>query len=107
MANFASQNLSAKTAVIIQDNSSDYAKGLAKNFKETFTAAGGTIVAEEGYVAKDKDFNAILTKIKGQQFDVIFLPGYYQEAGLIIKQARDLEITQRFLVQTDLTLRFY
>lgn len=97
MANFASQNLSAKSAVIIQDNSSDYAKGLAKNFKETFTAAGGTIVAEEGYVAKDKDFNAILTSIKGKQFDVIFLPGYYQEAGLIIKQARDLGITQPVL----------
>lgn len=97
MANFASQNLKAKTAVIIQDNSSDYAKGLAKNFKETFTAAGGTIVAEEGYVAKDKDFNAILTSIKGKKFDVIFLPGYYQEAGLIIKQARDLGITQPVL----------
>ena len=96
MANFAAQNLSAKSAVIIQDNSSDYAKGLAKNFKETFTAAGGTIVAEEGYVAKDKDFNAILTSIKGKDFDVIFLPGYYQEAGLIIKQARDLGITARF-----------
>lgn len=97
MANFASQNLSAKSAVIIQDNSSDYAKGLAKNFKETFTAAGGTIVAEEGYVAKDKDFNAILTSVKGKQFDVIFLPGYYQEAGLIIKQARALGITQPIL----------
>lgn len=97
MANFAANNLSAKTAVIIQDNSSDYAKGLAKNFKETFTKAGGTIVAEEGYVAKDKDFNAILTSVKGKQFDVIFLPGYYQEAGLIIKQARDLGITQPVL----------
>lgn len=97
MANFASQNLSAKSAVIIKDNSSDYAKGLAKNFKETFTAAGGTIVSEEGYVAKDKDFNAILTSIKGKQFDVIFLPGYYQEAGLIIKQARELGITQPVL----------
>jgi len=92
MANFALNNLQAKKAVIIQDKSSDYAAGLAKNFKETFTAAGGEIVAEEGYVAKDKDFNAILTKIKGKQFDVIFLPGYYQEAGLIIKQARALDI---------------
>ncbi|MDP4114387.1 MAG: ABC transporter substrate-binding protein, partial [Bacillota bacterium] len=97
MANFASQNLSAKSAVIIADNSSDYAKGLAKNFKETFTKSGGTIVDEEAYVAKDKDFNAILTKIKGKQFDVIFLPGYYQEAGLIIKQARELGITQPIL----------
>jgi len=92
MANFALNNLSAKKAVIIKDNSSDYGKGLAENFKKTFEAAGGTIVAEEGYVAKDKDFNAILTKIKGKEFDVIFLPGYYQEAGLIIKQARGLGI---------------
>jgi branched-chain amino acid transport system substrate-binding protein len=93
MANFALNNLKAKTAVIIKDNSSDYAKGLAENFKKTFEAAGGKVVAEEGYVAKDKDFNAVLTKIKGQSFDVIFLPGYYEEAGLIIKQARDLGIT--------------
>lgn len=92
MANFASVNLSAKKAVIIKDNSSDYGKGLAENFKATFEASGGIIVAEEGYVGKDKDFNAILTKIKGQEFDVIFIPGYYQEAGLIIKQARDLGI---------------
>ena len=92
MANFASGNLSATKAVIIKDNSSDYGKGLAENFRSTFEASGGTIVAEEGYVGKDKDFNAILTKIKGQDFDVIFIPGYYQEAGLIIKQARDLGI---------------
>ena len=93
MANFASNNLGATKAVIIQDKSSDYAAGLAKNFKATFTAAGGEIVAEEGYVAKDKDFNAILTNIKGKKFDVIFLPGYYSEAGLVIKQARGLGIT--------------
>jgi len=93
MANFASTNLSAKKAVIIKDNSSDYGKGLAENFRKTFEDSGGTIVAEEGYVGKDKDFNAILTKIKGQEFDVIFIPGYYQEAGLIIKQARGLGIT--------------
>ncbi|HHW30680.1 MAG TPA: ABC transporter substrate-binding protein [Clostridiaceae bacterium] len=88
MANFALNNLSAKKAVIIMDSSSDYGKGLAENFQETFEAGGGTIVAKEAYVAKDTDFNAILTKIKGQDFDVIFIPGYYNEAGLIIKQAR-------------------
>lgn len=97
MANFALNNLEAQKAVVIQDKSSDYAAGLAKNFKETFTASGGEIVAEEGYVAKDKDFNAILTSIKGKDFDVIFLPGYYQEAGLVIKQARDLDITAPIL----------
>lgn len=88
MANFAFKNLSKKKAVIIMDSSSDYGKGLAENFQKTFEAAGGTIVSKEAYVAKDTDFNAILTKIKGKDFDVIFIPGYYNEAGLIIKQAR-------------------
>jgi branched-chain amino acid transport system substrate-binding protein len=92
MASFANGNLNATKAVIIQDKSSDYAEGLAKNFISTFEGAGGTIVAHEGYVAKDKDFKSILTSIKGKDFDVIFLPGYYQEAGLVIKQARELGI---------------
>ena len=70
------------------DSSSDYGKGLAANFVKTFEDGGGTIVAQEAYVTNDTDFNAILTKIKGQDFDVIFIPGYYNEAGLIIKQAR-------------------
>ncbi len=89
MASFAAENLGAQSAVIIKDTSSDYAKGLAENFVANFP---GTIVAEEGYVAGDTDFNAILTKIKDLDFDVIYLPGYYSEVGLIIKQARALGI---------------
>jgi branched-chain amino acid transport system substrate-binding protein len=92
MASFALGNLNAKNAVIIQDKSSDYAEGLARNFTDTFEAGGGSIVAHEGYVSKDRDFKSILTSIKGKNFDVIFLPGYYQEAGLVIKQARELGI---------------
>ncbi len=88
MANYALNNLSKKKAVVIMDSSSDYGKGLAENFIRTFEEAGGTIVATESYVAKDTDFNAILTSIKSLDFDVIFIPGYYEEAGLIIKQAR-------------------
>lgn len=97
MANFATKNRSATSAVIIKDTSSDYAKGLAENFAKTFTENGGTIVGEEGYVAGDTDFNSILTRIKGMDFDVIYLPGYYNEAGLIIKQAREQGITQPVL----------
>jgi len=88
MANYALKNMSATKAVIIMDNSSDYGKGLAENFTKTFEAGGGKIVATEAFVGGDTDFNAILTKIKGPDFDVIFIPGYYNEAGLIIKQAR-------------------
>jgi len=88
MANFALTNLVRKKAVVIMDSSSDYGKGLAENFIKTYEAGGGKIVAKEAYVSGDTDFNAIITKIKGMDFDVIWIPGYYNEAGLIIKQAR-------------------
>lgn len=92
MANYVAKEKGAKTAVIVKDISSDYGKGLAENFKKTFEAAGGQVVAEESYSAGDTDFNAILTRLKGQEFDVMYIPGYYNEAGLIIKQARALGI---------------
>ncbi len=93
MANYAASKLNAKTAVVLKDTSSDYAKGLADNFDKQFTAKGGQVVATEAYTAKQTDFNAVLTKLKGQQFDIMYVPGYYEELGLIIKQARALGIT--------------
>lgn len=89
LAKFATENLNAKKVVIIGDNSSDYAIGLTKSFKDTYQ---GTIVKEETFTAGDKDFQAILTKIKDLDYDAIYIPGYYSEAGLIIKQARELGI---------------
>jgi branched-chain amino acid transport system substrate-binding protein len=89
-ANFAANTLNIKNAAIFADSSSDYSKGLSKSFKETFEAAGGTIVAEEAYVAKDTDFRATLTRILSKKPDFVFIPGYYEEVGLIVKQAREL-----------------
>lgn len=93
MADFAIEDLKVKNAAIFGSTSDDYAKGLAKYFKEEFTAKGGTIVAEEGFVNGDKDFRATLTKIKGTNPDFIYVPGYYTEVAVLIKQARELGIT--------------
>jgi branched-chain amino acid transport system substrate-binding protein len=90
MAQFAAVDLGKKSAALLVNSTSDYSKGLAKNFKDTFTKAGGTIITEQAYQAKDTDFKAVLTKIKGSNPDVIYLPGYYEEVGLIVKQARSL-----------------
>lgn len=92
MANFASDNLGKSKAVILGDQSSDYAKGLAETFNEQFKKNGGTIVSHEAYVKGEKDFNSVLTLIAQKDFDVLFIPGYYEEVGLIIKQARELGI---------------
>lgn len=91
-ANFAINELGAKNVAIYADNASDYAKGLAASFKETVEANGGTVVIEEAYVAKDVDFKSTLTNIKGKNPDFIFIPGYYEEVGLIVKQAREIGI---------------
>lgn len=91
-ANFAANELKIKNVAIYADSSSDYAKGLAKSFKETFEEAGGKIVAEEAYVTKDTDFRSTLTRIKSAKPDFIFIPGYYEEVGLIVKQAREMGI---------------
>lgn len=93
MANFASKSLNAKTAAIYIDNSSDYSKGLAQFFEEAFVKNGGKIVAKEAFLQKDQDFKATLTKIKATNPDVIFVPGYYEEVGKIVKQARELGVT--------------
>ena len=97
MAKFAIENLKAKTAVIYIDNSSDYSKSLGQVFKEKFEAAGGKVVMEEAFLQKDQDFKAALTKIKTANADVIFIPAYYEEVGKIVKQARELGITQPLL----------
>lgn len=91
-ANFATNELSAKNVAIYADNASDYAKGLAKSFKEQIEENGGTVVSEEAYVADDTDFKSTLTRIKSKNPDFIFIPGYYEEVGLIVKQARELGI---------------
>lgn len=89
-ANFASGELKAKNVAIYSDSSSDYAKGLAASFKDQIEKNGGKVIIHENYVAKDVDFKATLTRIKGENPDFIFIPGYYEEVGLIVKQAREL-----------------
>ena len=97
MAKFASENLKAKTAVVYYDNSSDYSKSLAKVFQEKFEAAGGKVLMQEAFVAKDQDFKATLTKLKDANADIMFVPAYYEEVGKIVKQARELGMNMPIL----------
>ncbi len=93
IAQFAAKSLNAKTAAIMVDRKNDYSTGLEKVINETFTRMGGKIVATQSYQEGDQDFNAQLTSLKGANPEVIFVPGYYNDVGLIAKQARDKGIT--------------
>jgi branched-chain amino acid transport system substrate-binding protein len=90
MAKFAAKSLNAKTAAILGDVNSDYSKGLTQFFEEEFTKQGGKIVAKEAYTQTDPDFKGQLTKIRELKPDVLYIPGYYGQVGIIAKQAREL-----------------
>ncbi|MFS9158190.1 ABC transporter substrate-binding protein [Streptococcus gordonii] len=89
LSKYVTDNLKAKKVVLYYDNSSDYAKGIAKAFQEEYK---GEIVATETFASKDTDFQAALTKFKGKDFDALVVPGYYTEAGKIVNQARGIGI---------------
>src|SRR5688572_2288306 len=93
LARFAKNTLKSKNAAVITDVSQAYAVGLAEYFKAPFIKDGGRIAAEQKFSGGDKDFKAQLTAIKAANPDAIFVPGYYTEAALICRQARELGIT--------------
>lgn len=96
-ANFAINNLKAKTAFIMLDQSNDYVKGLAEFFEKAFTEKGGKIVGKESYTSKDTDFSAILAKVAEAKPDIVYLPDYYNIVNLAYKQAKEKGITAPFM----------
>ncbi len=97
MAKFAANTLKAKTAAILGDVNSDYSKGLTQFFEEEFTKLGGKVLAKEAYTQTDPDFKGQLTKIRNLKPDVIYIPGYYGQVGIIAKQARELDMNMPLL----------
>ncbi len=97
MAAFAANELKAKRVAVISSVSNAYSVGLAKFFRERFVSGGGVIPVEQKYSEGDKDFRAQLTAIRAAGCDAVFVPGYYTEAALIVRQARELGITVPFL----------
>lgn len=92
IASFARNNLQAATAAQLVDVRNDYSVGLAQAFRESFVRNGGRVVAELKYSEGDSDFSAQLTAIRPLDPDVLVVPGYYTDAGLIARQARALGI---------------
>jgi branched-chain amino acid transport system substrate-binding protein len=92
MAKFAVENLKLKKVAILRDMKSDYSVGLADFFSQKLKELGGQVVAEASYQSGDVDFKAQLTQIKSKAPEVLYIPGYYTEVGLIARQARELGI---------------
>jgi branched-chain amino acid transport system substrate-binding protein len=82
-ANFADKNIA------FVDDKTAYGKGLAEETKKAMNEAGKKEAMEESITAGEKDYSALVSKLKQANIDVLYFGGYHTEAGLIIRQMRD------------------
>jgi branched-chain amino acid transport system substrate-binding protein len=80
-------NVGSKIAIV--HDKTPYGKGLADEFKRQLNTRGVTETMYEAITAGDKDFTALITKMKNAGIDLIYLGGYHTEAGLIARQAKE------------------
>lgn len=88
-ARYCADKLGIKRAAVIHDKTA-YGQGIAEEFKKEFESQKGKIVSFDGIDMGDKDFKALLTRIKGTKPSIIYFGGMYTECGLIAKQAKEL-----------------
>ena len=85
----ALQKLGAKRIALLHDSSA-YSKGLADEIHGILKAQKANVVFFDALTPKEQDYSAILTKLKGSNPDVVFFTGYYPEAGLLLKQKKQM-----------------
>jgi branched-chain amino acid transport system substrate-binding protein len=97
MARFAIDHLHALRGIVFTDIKQDYSIGVAAELKSYYRRDGGRLLSELSFSSGDTDFRAQLSTVKTEHPDVIFLPAYYTEAALILRQARQLGIMTPFV----------
>jgi branched-chain amino acid transport system substrate-binding protein len=85
---YLASHFADKNIAIIDDKTA-YGKGLAEETRKAMNAAGKQEVLTESYTAGEKDYSALVSKLKQANVDVLYLGGYHTEAGLIVRQMRD------------------
>jgi len=96
-AKFAKDTLKATKSAILYDQAQAYSAGLADYYEKAFKQLGGEIVTKQAYTGGNLEISAQLQAIKGANAEVVFVPGYYSDAGTIIRKGREAGITAKFL----------
>jgi branched-chain amino acid transport system substrate-binding protein len=97
MARFAHERLGAKTAVVLKNISEEYSVALADRFINSFEEIGGRLLWEGAYKGTAVSFEDILEEVRGVDTDVLFIPGYARDSGLLVQQAVNMGIRSVFL----------
>jgi branched-chain amino acid transport system substrate-binding protein len=95
-AEFVAGKLKKKRVAIIHDKTA-YGQGVAEEFQKKFVELGGEVISFDGIQVGDKDFKALLTRIKGRNPEVLYFGGIYNEGGLLVRQSRELGLKALFL----------
>jgi branched-chain amino acid transport system substrate-binding protein len=85
---FLADKFKGKKIAIIHDNSA-YGKGLADETKKAMNAAGTTETLYTAYVAGERDYSALISRMKQAGIEVIYVGGYHTATGLIARQAKE------------------
>lgn len=85
---YAKNQLNIKSAYIMHDKQA-YGQGLADEVKKQFEKDGVQVLGYEGVTAGEKDYSAVINQIIAAKPDMIYFGGYYSDAGIIVKQARE------------------
>jgi branched-chain amino acid transport system substrate-binding protein len=83
--------------VAILDDKSAYGQGLANETQKNFEAAGQKTALRETYTQKEKDFSALISKMKEAKIDAVYIGGYHNDVGLMVRQAREQGFNAAFI----------
>ena len=95
-ANFVRHQLHLEKACIVHDKT-PYGQGLAEEFQKEFLALGGKTISFDGIAVGDKDFKALLTRLQSLKPDVLYFGGTYNEGGLVVRQARQMNFAATYV----------
>ncbi|HET9843132.1 MAG TPA: branched-chain amino acid ABC transporter substrate-binding protein [Gammaproteobacteria bacterium] len=87
-AEFIHQNLKASRVAVVHDKDT-YGKGLADAMRSRLEELGGKVSLYEGLTRGEKDFNALITKLKHVNADALYFGGLHTEAGPLVRQLRN------------------
>jgi branched-chain amino acid transport system substrate-binding protein len=97
MARFAFEEIGGRTAVVMTNVNEEYSMTLSEYFVKYFSQMGGRALYQGHYKGTAVDFTKPLTEAKASRPDVVFIPGYSRDSGLLIKQACKMGIDSTFL----------
>ena len=93
---YIANNMKPAKMAVIHDKQ-QYGQGIAGEVKKTVESMGINVVLFEGVNKDQKDFSALITKMKSADVDFVYYGGYHPELGLILRQSREQGFTSRFM----------